>query len=145
MGVSSSRRVLGTTVPRASSLAFLAVVVGLASAGAAAAQPAPPSHGKVELLAREAALEGGRTGMLGILFDLQPGWHIYWVNPGDAVKGDQIDNASPQAVAPTGRDGLRLTLKKSSLLEKPVSVLKGLLVLGPDRAFEIAAPVSAQR
>ncbi|MSO46113.1 MAG: hypothetical protein EXQ59_05025 [Acidobacteria bacterium] len=61
----------------------------------------------------------------------------------DALEAGRI--ATLGVLVSTERDGLRLTLKKSSLLEKPVSVLKGLLVFSPDRAFEIAAPVLAQR
>jgi thiol:disulfide interchange protein DsbD len=51
----------------------------------------------------------------------------------------QIDNAAPQVVAP-GEHGLRLTLRKADPPE-PFSVLKGVLVLGAGRAFEIEAPV----
>lgn len=52
----------------------------------------------------------------------------------------QIDNSSPQDFAPT-HNGFRLTLKKSDQLTKPITTLKGLIVLGPGRAFEVAAPV----
>jgi thiol:disulfide interchange protein DsbD len=55
----------------------------------------------------------------------------------------QIDNSSPQEFA-SNRTGFRLTLKKSDQLITPISMLKGLIVLGPGRAYEIAAPV-AQR
>ena len=57
---------------------------------------------------------------------------------------DQIDNAAPQVVAPAER-GAQLTLQKSDPLSKPISVLKGIVVLAPDRAFEIAAPVAPRR
>jgi hypothetical protein len=43
-------------------------------------------------------------------------------------------------VAPAER-GARLTLQKSDPQSKPLSVLKGIVVLSGDRAFEIAAPV----
>jgi hypothetical protein len=36
-------------------------------------------------------------------------------------------------------------LKKSDQLSKPISMLRGVLVLGSDRAFEISAPVAAHR
>ena len=52
----------------------------------------------------------------------------------------QIENSSPQDFA-SHRTGFRLTLKKSDQLTKPISTLRGLIVLGPGRAFEIAAPV----
>jgi DsbC/DsbD-like thiol-disulfide interchange protein len=56
------------------------------------------------------------------------------------LKEEQIDNAATQALVPLPR-GVRLTLKKSDQLLKPISVLKGVLVFGPGRVYEIAAPV----
>jgi DsbC/DsbD-like thiol-disulfide interchange protein len=53
----------------------------------------------------------------------------------------QIENSAPQTFAATA-GGFRLSLKKSDLLVNPISSLRGLLVLGPGRAYEIAAPVA---
>jgi len=269
---------------------LVGLVVVLACATGIGAHAAPSSYGRVALVAEDDAFEADRVVLIGVLFDLQPGWHIYWVNPGDAgrppeihwelpagfragdirwptplrlttgrivhygyeglvllrlplqvpadyergtpvtlaanvkyvvcrevcasaqasvtlsmpsvcsapahlalrrelfrraaersprpmppgwkvqvvesrhqivlsmqtgspetrgtffpLEANQIDNAAAQVVTPTGRDGLRMTLKKSYRLVKPVSVLKGVMVLGPDRAFEIVALVSARR
>ncbi len=52
----------------------------------------------------------------------------------------QIDNSGRQDFA-SNRSGFRLTLKKSDQLIKPISTLRGLIVFGPGRAFEVAAPV----
>lgn len=279
------RRVFPFT--RALSEVLVAQAMVLACASGARAQSSPPSHGKVNLIALDSALEAGRLAWAGVLFDLEKGWHIYWVNPGDAgeppriqwnlptgfqagdirwpvprrlttgtlvdygyegrtllpvplqvpashkpgtpvvlaadvryvvcrevcipakarlalsipsgagaaadfaarrelfgdaearspkpmpvawkvqaIEGngqfvlsvrtgsrettavffaldrDQIDNVAAQVVVPTARDGLRITLKKSDSLVGSISVLKGVVVFGPDRAFEIAAPVT---
>jgi len=53
---------------------------------------------------------------------------------------DQIDNAGKQKLESV-RSGFRMSLKKSDLLVKPVASLRGLIVLGPGRVFEVAAPV----
>lgn len=53
---------------------------------------------------------------------------------------DVIENSAPQAFASTD-DGFRLTLRKSEQLAKPVATLRGLLVFGPQSAFEVAVPV----
>ena len=55
----------------------------------------------------------------------------------------QIENSGAQDFAPS-RNGFRLTLKKSEQLTKPIATLRGIIVLGPGRAFEVAAPVVAQ-
>lgn len=52
----------------------------------------------------------------------------------------EIENSAAQSFVSTGT-GFRLTLQKSSQLMKPISVLRGLVVVGPARAFEVAAPV----
>ena len=56
------------------------------------------------------------------------------------LEPNQIDNSSPQGFA-SNRTGFRLTLKKSDQLITPISTLKGLIVFGPGRAFEVTAPV----
>jgi thiol:disulfide interchange protein DsbD len=47
------------------------------------AQPAS-QHARVELLARQTTIMPGSGLQLGIHFILEPGWHIYWINPGDS-------------------------------------------------------------
>ena len=56
------------------------------------------------------------------------------------LEPSQIDNSSPQEFAPT-HNGFRLTLKKSDQLTKPITNLRGLIVLGPGRAVEVSAPI----
>jgi DsbC/DsbD-like thiol-disulfide interchange protein len=68
------------------------------------------------------------------------------------LEEDQIDNAAAQTAAPTAR-GVRITIKKSEQLLKPIPILKGVVILGdtgaatqaPNRAFEISAPVATRR
>jgi thiol:disulfide interchange protein DsbD len=57
------------------------------------------------------------------------------------VAESQIDNAAPQTITPSAR-GFEMTLKKSDQLLKPIAQLKGVLVLAPDEAFLIDAPVA---
>lgn len=61
--------------------AFLTIV--LASSFASDSQ-APPSHARVELLARQSSVKPGSDLQLGVHFILKKGWHIYWINPGDS-------------------------------------------------------------
>ena len=58
------------------------------------------------------------------------------------LEPSQIDNSAPQDFVAT-RTGFRLSLKKSDQLIEPITTLRGIIVLGPGRAFEIAAPVVA--
>jgi DsbC/DsbD-like thiol-disulfide interchange protein len=55
----------------------------------------------------------------------------------------EIENSAVQSFV-SNANGFRLTLQKSNQLTKPISVLRGLVVLGPGRAYEVAAPVVAR-
>ncbi len=52
----------------------------------------------------------------------------------------QIDNPAPQKLQPS-HSGAILTLKKSDLLLKPISVLRGVLVVPGNPAYRIEAPL----
>jgi DsbC/DsbD-like thiol-disulfide interchange protein len=41
-------------------------------------------HLTVELRTRESGLAPNRDATVGVYFKLEPGWHIYWQNPGDS-------------------------------------------------------------
>jgi len=56
------------------------------------------------------------------------------------LDSDVIENSKPQTVEST-RHGFSITLQKSTLLEKPVSTLRGVLVLEPGLAYRVAVPV----
>jgi DsbC/DsbD-like thiol-disulfide interchange protein len=77
---------------------------------------------KEDFLLRIAA---GKPITKAIFFPLDPG---------------QIDNPAPQALQPTP-SGVKITLKKSDLLLKPISVLRGVLVIPGGPAYRIEAPV----
>lgn len=56
----------------------------LAAVVAAAAQQQATQHARVELLAQQESAKPGSVLPVGVHFLLEPGWHIYWVNPGDS-------------------------------------------------------------
>ena len=49
-----------------------------------AAAPVQVKHARIELLSEHASVKVGSDLLLGVHFLLEPGWHIYWVNPGDS-------------------------------------------------------------
>lgn len=48
------------------------------------AETVKQAHTEVELIADTASLTSGMEFRAGILFKMEPGWHIYWKNPGDS-------------------------------------------------------------
>lgn len=48
------------------------------------AQSGKQQHAHLSLLSEHSNLTPGQPQWLGIRFDLDPGWHIYWLNPGDS-------------------------------------------------------------
>ena len=71
-----------------------ALVVGTAQAAlAAAGPPSPLVH--VELLSDGQSIAPCRTFWLGLRQQIPPGWHTYWVNPGDSGEPPRVEWALP--------------------------------------------------
>jgi len=60
------------------------LLLTVAAADLKAAAQVSARHVQVELLARQTTITPGSDLQLGIHFMLEPGWHIYWINPGDS-------------------------------------------------------------
>jgi DsbC/DsbD-like thiol-disulfide interchange protein len=60
---------------------------------------AAPHHAKPRLISERAALIPGKTAFLGITFDIDPGWHLYW----DGLS----DSGMPIQVAPELPEGFK--------------------------------------
>jgi DsbC/DsbD-like thiol-disulfide interchange protein len=62
---------------------FLLVLVLIPVPGARASAASIP-HGSVDLVAENQWIAPGRQTYFGLNFQLEKGWHIYWINPGDS-------------------------------------------------------------
>ena len=62
----------------------------LVCAGSAQASGAPIPHGTVELISENQSIAIGHPFYLGLHFQLEKGWHIYWVNPGDSGEPPRV-------------------------------------------------------
>jgi DsbC/DsbD-like thiol-disulfide interchange protein len=84
-------------------LSFSRVVVFAAAlllcVAGARADGTPIPHGTLELVAENQWVEAGRTARLGLRFQLEKGWHIYWVNPGDSGEPPQVKWQLPAGVS----------------------------------------------
>ena len=63
----------------------------LLSAASAQTEGTPIPHGTLELIARDQSIAAGHTLDLGLRFQLEKGWHIYWVNPGDSGEPPRVE------------------------------------------------------
>jgi len=50
----------------------------------ARAESVPAQHARVELISDKQSIKPGQDFSLGVHYVLEPGWHIYWINPGDS-------------------------------------------------------------
>ncbi len=57
---------------------------------------APPQHAQVELKPLTPVLVPGQTTWLAILVTLDPGWHVYWQNPGGAGLAPTLNWTLPE-------------------------------------------------
>ncbi len=75
------------------------------------ASASPLSHVKAQLVSDAESIEPGRLFTMGFHLKMQPGWHVYWVNPGDSgtppraqwelprgFKAGEIQWPAPQAI-----------------------------------------------
>jgi len=68
-------------------LPLLLVFTPLPGARAAASIP----HGTVDLIAESQWIAPGNQIYIGLNFQLEKGWHIYWVNPGDSGQPPRVE------------------------------------------------------
>jgi thiol:disulfide interchange protein DsbD len=75
---------------------LLAALLGSATSGIA---QAAPQHLRVSLVFADSGLPPGGTQPIGIHFQLDPGWHIYWTNPGDSGEPPSVSWHLPSGLA----------------------------------------------
>jgi DsbC/DsbD-like thiol-disulfide interchange protein len=81
-----------------STILLLGTVLALSATSAqAAATPIP--HGTIELIAENPWIAAGHTVNVGLRFQLEKGWHIYWINPGDSGEPPRVKWQLPAGLA----------------------------------------------
>ena len=53
-------------------------------------QLAKQQHARLSLISQQASLAPGQSEWIGLRFELDPGWHIYWTNPGDSGEPPKV-------------------------------------------------------
>ncbi|HEX2715283.1 MAG TPA: protein-disulfide reductase DsbD domain-containing protein [Candidatus Acidoferrales bacterium] len=81
-----------------SALTLGVVLLGCATIGQAAGTPIP--NGTIELIAENQWIAPGGEFYIGLHFQLERGWHIYWVNPGDSGEPPRITWQLPAGLTP---------------------------------------------
>ena len=64
----------------------------------AQAAPVKTGHTQAELLAETPVIRSGETFTLGLNLSPDPGWHTYWINPGDAGKAASLRWDAPEGL-----------------------------------------------
>ena len=77
--------------------ALLVTFCGLSSALSETAK----QHAKLSLVPEKASLAPGDSQWIGLRFELEPGWHIYWTNPGDSGEPPKITWHLPNGIQAT--------------------------------------------
>ncbi len=68
------------------------------SAASSQAESTPIPHGTLELIAEDHWITPGHKLFLGLHFQLEKNWHIYWVNPGDSGEPPRVEWKLPPGV-----------------------------------------------
>ena len=82
---------LRSNSPRSASLLFLALALSLLFAAGISAQSPAETHANIQLVSEEKSVRPSGPFWVGFLFQLDPGWHIYWKNPGDSGEPPKIE------------------------------------------------------
>jgi thiol:disulfide interchange protein DsbD len=77
---------------------LVALLGALAQPGAAGAQ-APARHVAIELLAEKDTIAPGEEIWVALKEKIEPGWHTYWINPGDSGEPTTIRWQLPRGFA----------------------------------------------
>jgi thiol:disulfide interchange protein DsbD len=60
----------------------------------------PIPHGTVELIAeKQGIIAAGHTFDVGLRFQLEKGWHVYWINPGDSGEPARVEWHLPSGLS----------------------------------------------
>ncbi len=125
-------------------LAALCALLTILLPGLAAAQDRP-THIAARLVAEGPAVPG-KPLTLAIAFDPEPGWHGYWINPGDAGYGMTLDWHLPAGWEPGAPQypvpqRLEIGGLMNHVYEGPYAVLVDVAV-PPQGAMQTVAPIS---
>ena len=76
------------------------ITTALCALTAASSAAAQPGNDRVatRLVAEREAARPGETVRLAVVFDIDPGWHLYWRNPGDTGVAPTVDLTLPDGV-----------------------------------------------
>ena len=80
--------------------AFISLFLALIAFLPATSQPVDGGHARVELVSERALAVPGETVWFGLSFEIDPNWHIYWRNAGDAGIPPEITWREAGGVAP---------------------------------------------
>jgi thiol:disulfide interchange protein/DsbC/DsbD-like thiol-disulfide interchange protein len=67
----------------------------------AVSSSADAQHLHVQLVVPESALVRGHSAKAGLYFKLEPGWHVYWKNPGDSGEPPRMKWTLPEGITAT--------------------------------------------
>lgn len=71
------------------SLALLATLI--LSPGTLAAGPVRSGHAEAELVGASTHVQPGSSALVGLSLTIDPGWHAYWINPGDSGAPPEVE------------------------------------------------------
>ena len=94
---------------------FLFLCASLISAGAFPPSIVNASDSRIEMLTESNSMNPGDELLVGFKFTLNPGWHTYWENPGDAGEGASIKWNLPNDVNASLKS-YGLDLKESQMI-----------------------------
>jgi DsbC/DsbD-like thiol-disulfide interchange protein len=98
LGRSYVKREMRLPHPRPGLRGAIAVGAVLLCAAGVRAAGTPIPHGTLDLVAENQWIAPGHTEYVGLRFQLEKGWHVYWLNPGDSGEPPRVKWRVPAGI-----------------------------------------------
>jgi|SRR6185437_677124 len=83
-------------IRRLSLAAFLLIAAASTLRGAPTPPPTYEGHVRASLISDVSNIRAGRAFTIGVLLEIEQGWHIYWTNPGDSGMPTTVTFKAPE-------------------------------------------------
>lgn len=94
----NGKRVMNPRTLRTPKRIITALVVTFCGISTTYSQTARQQHARLSLISDKAFLAPSSSQWIGLSFQLEPGWHIYWTNPGDSGEPPKVTWHLPSGI-----------------------------------------------
>ena len=89
---------MNSGTPRTVQRGIVTLLAAFCVVASALSQAIKPQHAQLSLISTQVSGAPDTSKWIGLRFQLEPGWHIYWTNPGDSGEPPKVTWHLPEGV-----------------------------------------------